>query len=234
MPAEALAELSAATEGEVVHAHVSEQLAENSASVAFYGRTPTQVLADSGLLRPGFCAVHATHLTDEDIRLLAESGSGVCFCPTTERDLADGIGPARRLAWSGVPLSIGSDQHAVVDPFEEVRGVELHERLVSNERGRFRQVELQAIGSSQGYAALGWPEGGRLAVGALADFVVVDLGSTRTVGSRPEQLLMTAGAPDITDVIVGGRRVVSSRSHDLLGDIGPCLADALELIRAGT
>jgi formiminoglutamate deiminase len=231
VPETALKELASATEGEVLHAHVSEQLAENSAALAFYGRTPTQLLADAGLLRPGFCAVHATHLSSEDIRLLAQSGSGVCFCPTTERDLADGIGPARRLAWSGVPLSIGSDQHAVIDPFEEVRGLEMHERLMSNERGRFRLEELQQIGSAQGYDALGWPEGGRLQVGALADFVVVDLESVRTVGCRPEQVLMAAGAPDVTDVFVGGTRVVAERRHVLLGDIAPSLADALELIR---
>ncbi len=233
VPEPALRELAAVTRGEVVHAHVSEQLAENSAALAFYGRTPTRVLCDAGLLRPGFCAVHATHLTDDDIRRLAESGSAVCFCPTTERDLADGIGPARRLAWSGVPLSVGSDQHAVVDPFEEVRGLELHERLMSNERGRFRLDELQHIGSAQGYTALGWPEGGRLAAGALADFVVVDLESVRTVGCRPEQVLMAAGAPDVTDVVVGGRRVVVEGRHVLLGDIAPCLSDAFELDPGG-
>ena len=233
VPEAALAELAAVTEGQVVHAHVSEQLAENSAALAYYGRTPTRILGDAGLLRPGFCAVHATHLTDEDIRLLAESGSGVCFCPTTERDLADGIGPARRLAWSGVPLSIGSDQHAVVDPFEEVRGLELHERLMSNERGRFRLEELQHIGSEQGYAAVGWPEGGRLEVGALADFVAVDLESVRTVGSGPEQVLLSATAADVTDVVVGGRRVVAGRRHLHLGDIASRLADALEPMRVG-
>jgi cytosine/adenosine deaminase-related metal-dependent hydrolase len=233
VPEAALKELAAVTEGQVVHAHVSEQLAENSAALAYYGRTPTRILDDAGLLRPGFCAVHATHLTDEDIRLLAESGSGVCFCPTTERDLADGIGPARRLAWSGVPLSIGSDQHAVVDPFEEVRGLELHERLMSNERGRFRLEELQQVGSEQGYAAVGWPEGGRLEVGALADLVAVDLESVRTVGSRPEQVLMSATAADVTDVVVGGRRVVADRRHLHLGDIAPLLSDALEPMRVG-
>ena len=77
------------------------------------------------MLRPSVTAVHATHVTDHDVAVLAGSGVGVCLCPTTERDLADGIGPARRLADAGVALSLGSDGHAVIDLFEEARGVEM-------------------------------------------------------------------------------------------------------------
>ena len=86
--------------------------------------------------------MHATHLTASDIALLGDTGTGVCFCPTTERDLADGIGPARALHDAGSPLSLGSDQHAVIDMFEELRGLELHERLATGQRGRFTPAEL--------------------------------------------------------------------------------------------
>ncbi len=92
-------------------------------------------------------AVHATHVSDKDIDLLAGSRTTACFCPTTERDLADGIGPARRLHDAGVPLSFGSDQQAVIDPFEELRAVEMHERLESLQRGRFGGAELLATAS---------------------------------------------------------------------------------------
>ena len=87
-----LEEVVANRHGKVVHVHVSEQPAENAACIAATGKTPTQVLADAGMLGRHFTAVHATHLTATDISLLCSSHSGVCMCPTTERDLADGVG----------------------------------------------------------------------------------------------------------------------------------------------
>ncbi|GAA0950476.1 hypothetical protein GCM10009558_066700 [Virgisporangium aurantiacum] len=87
--------------GKPVHVHVSEQPAENKASLVHYGRTPTAVLADAGVLGPTTTAVHATHLTDADRAALGDSGTAVCLCPTTERDLADGLGPAAALAYAG-------------------------------------------------------------------------------------------------------------------------------------
>ena len=127
----------AARGGRPLHVHLSEQPGENAACQGFHGCSPTELLAREGLLTPATTAVHATHLSDRDIELLADTRTTACFCPTTERDLADGIGPARRLHDAGAPLSIGSDQHAVIDPFEEIRGVEMHERLHTLERGRW-------------------------------------------------------------------------------------------------
>jgi formiminoglutamate deiminase len=209
-----------------LHVHLSEQPAENDSTLAHYGRTPTELLADHGLLGPQTTAVHATHLTGSDIGLVGAQQVAACLCPTTERDLADGIGPARRLADAGSPLTIGSDQHTVVDPFEELRGVELHERLVSGVRGRFTPAELIAIGSEHGYASLGWPEGGRIAVGGLADFVVVRTDSTRTTGARPEQLGYAATASDVDRVVVDGVTVVREGRH-VLGSPARLLAEAL-------
>jgi formiminoglutamate deiminase len=209
-----------------LHVHLSEQPAENLACEQFYGTTPTGLLQAEGVLGDHLTAVHATHLTPEDVATLGASRAYACFCPTTERDLADGIGPAWALAQAGVRLCVGSDQHAVVDPFEEVRAVELHERLGSLERGRFSLPALDVIGSAHGYASLGWPEGGTLHEGALADFVAVRLDSVRTAGSDPVQVVLTAGAPDVTDVVVGGRHVVSGGRH-VLGPVGPLLSDAI-------
>lgn len=98
------------------HVHLSEQPAENAAALGCYGLTPTGLLGDAGLLRPSLTAVHATHLTSDDVALLGASGATVCLCPTTERDLADGFGPAQVLFDSGVPLAVGSDSQAVVIP----------------------------------------------------------------------------------------------------------------------
>jgi cytosine/adenosine deaminase-related metal-dependent hydrolase len=172
--------------------------------------------------------VHATHLTSNDVALLGASGTGVCFCPTTERDLADGIGPARVLADAGVGLSLGSDQHAVVDLVEEARALEMHERLATGERGRFTPAQL--LGALTNHAPLGNPGAGRLAVGAPADLVAVRLDSVRTAGADPAQILFAATAADVDTVVVGGEAVVSGGAHRL-GDVGALLASAIGALR---
>ena len=139
----------------VVHVHVSEQPAENEAALAATGRTPTRLLADAGLLGPFATAVHATHLSDEDVALLGASASHACICPTTERDLADGIGPTARLRDAGAVLSLGTDSHAVIDPFEEARAVEAHQRVATLRRGVHSSGELLAAATTGGAASLG-------------------------------------------------------------------------------
>ena len=225
-----LDEFAQATVGRTVHAHVSEQPAENAAALAFHGLTPTELLADLGLLDERFTAVHATHLTDRDIDLYGRSGASVCACPTTERDLADGIGPFRRLADAGVPLTVGSDQSVIVDPFAELRGVEMHERLQSGERGRFRPRDLLVMGGAHGYASLGWGHGGQLAPGALADFIAVRTTSRRTAGASLGQIVYAAGAGDVTDVVVGGTHVVRHGVH-ALGSVDDLMVEAITQVR---
>jgi len=226
VPAEDLARLATLRPSGPLHVHLSEQPAENAAVQAFYGCTPTELLHRHGLLGPSTTAVHATHLTASDIALLGVTGTGVCFCPTTERDLADGVGPARDLNDAGSPLSLGSDQHAAIDMFEELRGLELHERLASGQRGRFTPAELITAAGPAGHTALGWHGGGRLAVGAPADLVIIDPSSVRTAGSRPAQIHYSATSSDVRDVIIGGRRVVTDGGHRL-GRVDALLAAGL-------
>ena len=209
-----------------LHVHLSEQPAENDACQGFYGMTPTELLAEHGVLGSRTAAVHATHLTSEDIALLGESGTSLSLCPTTERDLADGIGPARALVDAGSRLHLGSDSHAMIDLFEEARGAEAHERLVSGRRGVFTPAELVDAMTVNGHSALGWPDAGRIDVGAPADLVAVRLDSARTAGVDPAQLVMAATAADVTDVVVGGRVVVSGGQH-VLGDVGELLTQAV-------
>ncbi|HEV2088295.1 MAG TPA: formimidoylglutamate deiminase, partial [Cryptosporangiaceae bacterium] len=198
VPAAALGTVVKAAQDRPLHVHLSEQPAENAACQAAYGVSPTRLLAEQGALGPHTTAVHATHLNADDIAVLGASGGHVCFCPTTERDLADGIGPARALADAGASLCLGSDQHAVTDLIEEARAMELHERLTSGERGRFGTAGLVDALTWRGHAALGWPEAGRLAVGAPCDLVAVRLDTVRTAGSLPEQVLYAAAAPDVS------------------------------------
>jgi formiminoglutamate deiminase len=212
-----------------LHVHLSEQHGENLACQMYYGCTPTELLDEAGALGAHLTSVHATHLTDRDIELLGGTGTGACFCPTTERDLADGIGPARALHDAGSPLSIGSDQHVVIDPFEELRGVEMHERLITNERDRFSANDLLLTASFNGYRALGWSDGGHLSKGALADFITVRTDTVNTAGSAPEQIIYSCVASDVSHVVVAGELVVRDGQHRL-GDVGRLLASSIERV----
>lgn len=215
VPAEQLATVAgwADRNGVPLHVHLSEQPAENDACRAVHGCSPTRLLADHGVLGPHTTAVHATHPTSADVALLGDSRTGVCLCPTTERDLADGIGPARRMAEAGSPLSLGSDSHAVVDLFEEARAVELDERLRTRRRGHFTPAELVGAATVGGHAALGWGDAGRLSVGDRADLVTVRLDSARTAGVPPVGAFFAATAADVTHVVVDGRTVVADGRH---------------------
>jgi formiminoglutamate deiminase len=207
-----------------LHVHLSEQPAENEACQDYYHCTPTELLRGQGVLAENTTAVHATHLTDSDIATLGRTGTTSCFCPTTERDLADGIGPARRLQDAGSSLSLGSDQHAVIDSFEEARGLEMHERLTTLQRGVFSPSQL--LDAMTRHDSLGWSDAGRLEVGARADLVAVRLDSVRTAGADPAQIIMVAAAADVDTVIVDGRTVVAGGVH-CLGDIATLLTDAI-------
>ncbi|GGM72562.1 formimidoylglutamate deiminase [Dactylosporangium sucinum] len=227
VPADVLAVFATRTEGLQTHLHLSEQRAENEACQAVHGCTPTELLADRGLLGERVTAVHATHLTDTDRTELGDTGTGVCFCPTTERDLADGIGHARALVDAGSPLSLGSDSHAVIDLFEEARGVEMHERLHTEHRGHFTGADLLDAATLGGHASLGWPDAGRIAPGARADLVTVALDSPRTAGAELDAIAFVAAAADVRHVVVDGRAVVRDGVHAALPDLGRCLAEAI-------
>ncbi|MEU6538299.1 formimidoylglutamate deiminase [Streptomyces sp. NPDC047000] len=218
-----------------LHVHLSEQPAENDACLRAHGCTPTRLLADHGVLGPRTTGVHNTHLTDDDIALIGGSGTGTCMCPTTERDLADGIGPAAALQAAGSPLSLGSDSHAVIDLFEEARAMELNERLRTRTRGHWTAAALLRAASADGHAALGWHDAGSLREGALADFTTIALDSVRTAGPLPrlgaETAVFAASAADVRHTVVGGRHVVRDGAHTLVPDAAAALAAAVGALR---
>ncbi|MEU1279625.1 formimidoylglutamate deiminase [Streptomyces sp. NPDC005805] len=226
----------AAGRGAPLHVHLSEQTAENDACLAAHGRTPAALLADHGVLGPRTTGVHNTHLTDADIALIGGSGTGTCMCPTTERDLADGIGPAPALHAAGSPLSLGSDSHAVIDLFEEARAMELNERLRSRTRGHWTAAALLRAASEDGHAALGRADAGVLEPGMLADFTTVALDSVRTAGPVPrlgaETAVFAATAADVRDVVVGGERIVRDGVHTRVPDAARALAGAVAALRS--
>ncbi|MFC8816995.1 MULTISPECIES: formimidoylglutamate deiminase [Streptomyces] len=238
VPADQLATVArwAEERGAPLHVHLSEQTAENDACHAAHGCTPTRLLADHGVLGPRTTGVHNTHLTDEDIALLGGSRTGTCMCPTTERDLADGIGPAAALQQAGSPLSLGSDSHAVVDLLEEARAMELNERLRTRTRGHWTAAALLRAASADGHAALGWDDAGTIEPGARADLATVALDSVRTAGPLPrlgaETAVFAATAADVRHTVVGGRHVVRDGAHTLVPDVPRALARAVAALRA--
>lgn len=199
VPRDQLATVAAWAGGKPLHVHLSEQVAENEACLAAYGLTPTQLLAEECVLGPMTSVVHATHLTATDIALLGEARAFVCFCPTTERDLADGIGPSRALHEAGARLTLGSDSHAVIDLFEEMRAVEMHERLATQRRGHWSAAELLDAATAEGHASLGFDDAGRIATGQRAGLITVDLDTWRTrgCGASAETVVFAATGADV-------------------------------------
>lgn len=220
----------ARTRGWPLHVHVSEQPAENVACRERFGVTPTALLHEHGALTWHSTAVHATHLTADDIELLGTTGTAVSMCCTTERDLGDGVGPAVALHTAGSPLVVGSDAHMMIDLWEEARAIELDERLVRGDRGHLSAPTLAGVLTGAGAASLGW-SAGHLRVGDLADLVSVRLDSPRTAGARSGDALahvvFAATAADVDTVVVGGDVVVRDGAHRRIADVGGALEQAI-------
>ena len=210
------------------HIHVSEQPREVEESVAAYDARPVALLGEEGVVDERLTAVHATHLVPEEIALLGDAGATVCACPTTERDLGDGFLPGAELLDAGARIALGSDSHTVIDPFEEMRLVEYHERLrrlrrvvldVPGEDGRLEVAPLLLeMGTADGARSLRIPAG-RLEAGRLADFIAVDLEHPALAGWDPTTLaaMLTLSAPTdvVADAWVGGVRRIEGRAHRL-------------------
>ncbi|WP_067965250.1 formimidoylglutamate deiminase [Nocardiopsis trehalosi] len=208
-----------------LHVHLSEQPAENEACRAAYGRTPTELLDDTGLLAAGPVLVHATHLTGADTALVRSSPAAVCLCPTTERDLADGLPPLA--GFEGVAVALGSDGHSTIDMFEEARGAEMHERLRTGRRGtRPSSLLLEGLHGHGHGDALGWtgdgpggadPAAGWIAPGLRADLLTLDLDGVRLAGFDPDAatdaVVAAATAADVRHVMADGRWIVRDRAH---------------------
>lgn len=235
LPAEwlrALAE-TAQAEGLPLHIHACEQRGELAEARAEYGVEPIAALDGLGILGPHTTLVHGTHLEDDALARIAERGCTVCACPTTEANLGDGFLPATALLAARVPIALGSDSQATLDPWQEARRVEEHARLQAERRsvlahqylqwfpagaGEHRPVAdlLWPMLTTHGARALGLPVG-RIAVGAPADFVALDLDAPALAGADGgnlvSHLVFSATPGCVQHVWVGGAWVVQDGRH---------------------
>jgi formimidoylglutamate deiminase len=206
-----------------LHMHVAEQVAENAACVLEYGSTPVDLLAGEKILGPDFTAVHGVHVTAEEIAMLGRSGTTICSCPTTERNLGDGIVRSDEMLAAGIHLALGSDSQAQIDPLEDARDLEYHLRLLQQKRaildgvgGKTLAAHLFESATVNGARALA-VSAGKLAAGEFADFITVDLDDCSIAGNSAKDLLSTVvfsmSRSAIRDVMVGGRFVLRDRKH---------------------
>jgi len=199
-----------------VHMHVAEQPAEVSACIEEYGRTPIALLQSEALLSERFTAVHAIHVTPKAIPSFGKSGAIVCACPTTERNLGDGVVPADEYFKHGVPMCLGTDSHAQIDLLEDARELEYHLRLQKLERAVLSATALFDCATINGARSIGAP-GGALERGMPADFFTVDLDDPSIAGASQDDLLastvFTLSRAAVREVVVGGKPIVSEGQH---------------------
>lgn len=209
-----------------IHMHVAEQSAEVSACIEEHGRSPVALLETEGLLNERFTAVHAIHVSQKAIGPFAKTHAGVCACPTTERNLGDGVVPVNEYFQHGVPVSLGTDSQVQIDLFEDARELEYHLRLQRAERNVLASAddnETSALARSlfdcatvNGARSLGF-NGGNLQHGAPADFFTVDLEDPSIAGASSSDLLssivFSISRAAIKDVVVGARAIVTDGKH---------------------
>ena len=152
--------------GLVRHVHAHEQPRELEECRAEHGVSPIELLHRTGFLGPRTSVIHAIHVDDRDLAMLADTGSIAVSCPTTEGSLGDGHFPAMRHLDAGVRIAIGSDSNVRVDPFEEVRELETLARRERRTRHALlaRHGDLWAEIAAAGAASLGIADAGTIAV----------------------------------------------------------------------
>lgn len=200
-----------------LHMHVSEQVKEIEQCQSESGLSPVDYLAAQGILGPDFTAVHAIHLSQAEVAALGQSH--VCSCPTTERNLGDGIVPAQLLRRAGTRFTLGTDSQCQIDPLEDARQLDYHLRLKEQQRavlddppGRLEQWLWEALAAG-GASSLMQPCG-RLQAGLRADLVSFDLNHPALVcDSPPAQLLWSAPPGAVCQVWRAGSPLLQNGRH---------------------
>jgi len=212
-----------------LHMHVAEQIAENTACVREYGYTPVELLSRNRILGPDFTAVHSIHISAGEIEMLSQAEATICSCPTTERNLGDGVIASDLVMRAGIRVALGSDSQAQIDPLEDARELDYHLRLRDQERAILDQIEEETLASRlfacatvNGARALSVPTG-EFIPGSFADCFTVDLDDLSIAGHSSDDLLpmtvFSLNRSAIRDVIVNGRFTVRDQQHPLQNEI---------------
>lgn len=224
-----------------LHIHVSEQPKEIEECLQEHDCRPVELLERLGALSSRACLVHAIHLTEGEIAAIGEANCFIASCPTTERNLGDGIVPARALAQAGARFTFGSDSQCQIAPFEEARQLEYHLRLRDCSRSvlyaddQTAGKRLMGALTVDGWASLGRQQAGLLEAGHQADLVAVDLKHLALAGWSPDSLaldLVFSAVPGcVTDVWIGGTEVVADGFHRAQEQAAMALARVLKKLR---
>ncbi|HEX2740411.1 MAG TPA: formimidoylglutamate deiminase [Rubrobacter sp.] len=191
-----------------IHTHADEQEREIEECQAEHGMRPVELLAQSGFLGPRTTIIHATHADGKELDLLAEHGASVCACPTTEGNLGDGFLPAQGILKRDIRLSVGSDSHVRIDPFEELREIETNARRLSGRRNVL--VTKDDTSPTPWLLRAGWNRGG-LETGDPADLIEIDLSHPALAdveaGDLTSALVFGAGSGIVAHTWVAGKRI---------------------------
>ncbi len=206
-----------------LHIHAAEQMREVDDCLAWSGARPVAWLLDHAPVDPAWCLIHATHMLPDERKRLAASGAAAGLCQTTEANLGDGIFPLRDYLRDGGRFGIGSDSNVSTSPVEELRWLEYVRRLESRARNVSETTRGASVGAgllrraaSGGAQALDRPAG-EIAMGRLADLVVLDTEHPALVGRSGESALdawvFSGNATPVRHVMVSGRWVVREGRH---------------------
>jgi 5-methylthioadenosine/S-adenosylhomocysteine deaminase len=196
-----------------VHIHLHESQNEVAQSIEATGKRPLQRLDDLGLLNASLLAVHAVHVTPEEIERLAAAGAGVAHCPTSNLKLACGIAPARALMDAGVTVGLGTDGAAsnnLLDVLAEMRLAALLARVSAGGNTIAAEQALRMATLDAARALRRDHEIGSIEPGKLADLTCIDLlrCNSQPVYDPVSQLVYATRADQVSDVWVGGRQLL--------------------------
>lgn len=224
-----------------VHIHIAEQTKEVDDCIAWSGQRPVEWLANEVGFDARWCLIHATHVSQQEVKIIADSQAVVGLCPSTEANLGDGIFPITDLVDQGGRFGVGSDSHVCVSVAEELRLLEYGQRLRDQQRNRVYSNDQPSVGdfiyqtsAVGGNAACNINTG--LRVGARADFITLDTSHPLLASAKPEQLInrWTFGINHnpVRDVFVAGEQVVAAGCHNLEDAASAALVKSLKELLA--
>jgi 5-methylthioadenosine/S-adenosylhomocysteine deaminase len=200
-----------------VHMHVHETRDEIGQSIAQHGVRPLERLRRLGLVGPNLIAVHAIHHTDEEIALLAQNGSSVAHCPSSNLKFANGFAPVARMLAEGVNIGLGTDGSASnnrLDLFQEMRQATLLAKALSGDASALPAHRALAMATLDGARALRLDHAiGSIEHGKLADLAAVEFAVPEMLPCYDpiSHLVYAAGRENVSHVWVAGRLLVENR-----------------------